>query len=428
MRRQLQKGSGMMILVVGLSALSVLSVGILSQRGLELFRRSAGAYSEWEVNLANQRALSLGGYFVAHNLVLCREEGWKDLSEKEKCRWGGNFHQKKIAPEDFNILSVNNDAEGALVLTLRSSEEGWGAYETQLRLSLVNWSQDPALRSVVGEVPVQNAYADDDRYMVMMVAATDLLLPDKRTKQVVKMGALRRPIASPNIQILMGGDRGTCLFECVSGDVLAPYPDCRGPLETPKDMGHAAVNVRVTNNGPGAMYRLAYERITTYNPEVYPARPPERQLVDVMSQREVFMPGEKVDTEVERKCYAPKQVQTTVNATNVVSGGFNSPQGDVTVASSLRNLSSESFDLNVARFNVDEAAKNPADFAKNYDPYNPQTYVPNDSPSILEPRRLGSEITTLHIDSPEETITTTTVQVNPRFGGRTGGDGRGGGN
>ncbi len=129
------------------------------------------------------------------------------------------------------------------------------------------------------------------------------------------------------------------------------------------------------------------------------------------------MPGEKIDREVERKCYPPVRVSNTVVQTQTEetegdwSGTTTSTSTSVTVASSFRALSSESFNLQAARFDPATAAANPS-FFQTYDPYNPTTYTKNTSNSEIEPKRMGSGLAAFEVTSPQETVTqteTTTV-------------------
>ncbi|WP_374073622.1 hypothetical protein [Bdellovibrio bacteriovorus] len=409
------RGVGVLPLVTGISVASVIVVAMVSQMGLDIFKRSSYAYTEWETNLGNQKALGLGGYLVAHNLILCREDGWRDLDSEVKCRWGGGYHSPRIEQSKYNISDVDYE-DGSLVLSILNSEPDKRSYTTKLKVNLVDWSKQSSFRSMVGEIPVWNALADDDRFMVVMTASTDFFVSDQQKKTVSKSGALRRPIGTPNVQILSNTGKESCIFECEAGNVHSKNPECRGPLGVPESGGNAMIGVRISNLGPGAIYKLKYERTTTYDQTTYPGRTPDVVLVDVMGQQEVFMPGEKLDSEIERKCYNPIRTFQTQTTSQVATGtqATTTTSTSVTVASSFRPLSSEKFDISVSRFDPNQALD--PNFNKTYNPYDAGTYKPNTSLSVIEPRRIGTELPEIEVSSPQESITqtTTTVVVRPR--------------
>lgn len=416
------RGVGVLPLVAGISVASIITVAMVSQMGLEGFKRSTFAYTEWETNLGNQKALGLGGYFVAHNLVLCREDGWRDLAEGVKCRWGGGYHNPRIGESKYNIKSIEYE-NGDLVLSILNSEKNQKSYITKLKVNLVDWSKQASFRPMVGEIPVWNALSDDDKFMVLMTASTDLQIAEGKNKTVTKSGAIRRPIGTPNVQIQYNTGRESCIFECEAGSTLSPNPECRGPLGVPKAGGSATLGVRISNLGPGALYKLKYERTTTFNQDIYPGRAPETTLVDAMGKQEVFMPGERLDTEIERKCYNPVRTFTTQNVQQVTTGNVGATtttsSTSVTVASTFRALSSEHFNVSASRFDPTEATRDLAGFSKRYNPYDSKTYRPNTTLSDIEPKRLGTQLPTIEVSSPQETVdqttTTTTVVVRPRF-------------
>lgn len=410
-------GAGILPMVAGISVISVLGVAAMSQMGLDIFRRSSYAYSEWETNLGNQKALGLGGYFVAHNLVLCREDGWEDLGSNKKCRWGGGYHTPRIPESKYNIKSVRHE-DDVLVLVVENKDDNKKVYTTELKMDLVDWSKQSSFRSLVGEIPFINSLSDDDRFMVVMTAVTQFMGTDGRAKEVSKSGAIRRPIGTPDVQVISNTGRESCIFECEAGSVLTNNPECRGPLGAPQDGASAMIGVRITNLGPGAIYKLKYERTTTYNSEIYPNREKDVMLVDAMGKQEVFMPGEKLNAEVERKCYSPVRVFQTQRVSREVEGdsASSSTSTSVTVASSFKSLSYEKFDISVSRYSPMEATK--PQFRNTYNPYVASTFVKNPTLSVIEPKRLGVQLPEIEVTSPQESVTetttVTTMVVRPR--------------
>lgn len=411
-----------MAMVMGLSVFVVASALMVSELNLVSFKDSSKRFVSWQLDLENKKALSLAGYFVAHNLVLCREGGWKELGRDVKCRWGGTFHNPPVDQNKFGIKSVNIE-DRTLVLTLSNTSED-KSYNTKLSFTLANWSEDASFRGIVGEIPTWNAIVDDDRFVVFMSAVTKIAGTDY---EAASHGAVRRPIATPNLIIANTTGRESCVFDCISGSVLNPYPECRGPLGVPPGGNTTPFTVRVTNLGPGAVYKLKYERTTAYEKTAYPNKPDEVAMVDVLPFDEVLMPGGEVLTDLQKKCFAPIRRYTTETRTVTDTTGTTSSHVEVNLASSFRKLSSEYFGLSTSRFKESDAAR--PGFMKSYNPYDPRTFTPNPSKSELEPKRAGVNTPTLEVSGTSEIITETTVVVRPRnerFSQGGDGDGDGG--
>lgn len=426
-------GVGLLPVVLGLSAVSVGTVAIVSQMGLSSLKRSVSALSEWETNLFNQKALTLGGYFVAHNLVLCKEDGWAahgGTAGPIRCIWGGNLHEPKITSESFDVLNYKHNSNGGLELEIENTDNLGKTVITKLELQLIDWTKNPSFRTMVGTIPAWNGLADDDQFLVTMKAVTMLAVDSTTSKPILKVGAIRRPLGTPDLQILSAGG-SVCTFECDAGDTLSPHPECRGPLVVPPAGAAAKVTARMTNFGPGALYKLKYMRTTAFDQAVYPGRPEQVEVIDALEGQEVIMPGQVISRDLPRICFSPirnfmttsiEQEATGLQATATVNTV-------VSVASAFRNLSRERFDISVSRFDPQEMVDNPT-FASTYDPFNPATYTPNLTQSVIEPKRIGVELPAFEVQSPQEIITetTTTVVVRPRpievwGGGDGGGDG-----
>lgn len=419
-----RRGIGVLPMVLGLSVASVITATIISQMSLESFRKAAAGYSEWETNLANQKALSIGAFLVAHNMILCRQDGWKENGNPEqKCRWGGNLLPKPIEKSSFGIRSEKYDSNNEYVLSMRNEGPYGDQIDTVLKLKLVKWADDANLRNIVGEIPIYSAYSDDDEYMVLLTASSDMAVGENNRKTITKMGAIRRPMPTPNIQVITTG-RETCLFQCDYGAVLTPNPECRGELKSPASGGNAAVTVRIKNLGPGAMYQLQYERTTEYNRSVV-NRAPKVGYVNAMNQTEVFLPGQTYESELERECYSPI-VTNSQTITEVTVGNREDEGTRVVTTTSLRNLSKEYFRIKVAKFDV-EKAQTIENFNTTYNPRDASTYPKNESQSLIEPKRLGVELPTVEVDSPQETRTSQTVITRARVETGFSGDGDGDG-
>lgn len=413
-------GVGLLPVVLGLSAVSVATVAVVSQMGLSSLRRSVSALSEWETNLFNQKALSLGGYFIAHNLVLCREDGWAahgGNSSPIKCIWGGDMHEPRITTSSFDVNSVRHNSLGGLELEVENTDAVGKTVLTKLEFQLIDWTQNPSFRTLVGTIPAWNGLADDDNFMVTMSATTMLSLDSQNAKPILKVGAIRRPLGTPDLQVLSNAGGSVCTFECEAGDTLSPHPECRGPLQVPPGGASATVTARMTNFGPGAIYKLRYVRTTAFDQSVYPGRPEQVEVVDAMNGREVIMPGQVVSRDLPRLCFSPIRNFMTTSVEQVATGeqATTTVNTEVSVASSFRNLSRERFEVSVSRFEPSQMLD--ANFVVQYDPFNPATYQPNLTQSIIEPKRLGAELPAFEVESPQEIIneTTTTVVVRPRL-------------
>lgn len=407
-----RRGLGVLPMVLGLSVASVITATIISQMSLDAFRKAAAGYSEWETNLANQKALSIGAFLVAHNMILCREGGWvENANRDQKCRWGGARLTKPVEPSAFDITSQRYNEKNEYELNLVNRNPEGGKIDTRLTVKLVKWSDDESLRNIVGEIPLHSAFSDDDEFMVLMTASSDLQLGEDKRKTITKLGAIRRPMPTPNLQVITTG-RETCIFECASGGTLTPNPECRGALLAP-DGGDTEVSVRIKNLGPGALFGLKYERITSFSQDSFPGRANESDEVNVMGDSEAFLPGEVYDAKLVRKCYTPTAVRNTASVDQITARDANGNVTNVVVTSSLRNLSRESFDLSVSKFDPIAAVKDPQ-FQEKYNPRDTSTFVKNPTRSSIEPKRLGVELTDVVVDSPRETVTTTTLVVRER--------------
>jgi hypothetical protein len=439
--RKLSQAGSSLVLAMGLSTVAVIGSYFAYNSVLQLEQMTHSESNSWEVDLINKKALTLAGYFVSNNLVLCREEGWRNNSTNKKCKWGGayqpEFNGKTISRSDFGIQDKtdNYDGDGFLVMEV-VTPLGKEDVTVELSFQLVNWENDPTVRNLIGEIPAGNALADADYFAVLVRAKSEFIDQTGQEAVATTMGFIRRPLANPMMTVTQSP---RCDFSCVVGVSDNPFPECRGPREVPA-ISNSAVTMQIKNDGPGVIYRLAYARDTIYNPAFYPGETTRTDTVEMigaknnLQQPEVLMPGDSFTYVDSIPCLQPITVRrppTYSSQTVEVDGpGGTQTIRRETLTTTYEKVLSYFYNLNVARFTVDALGDNA--FLQSY-PEVPLQYQRKVN-SVIEPRKTGgfqvpgevsSEVQVDTIETSIQRIIRVRREPPPTFD--SGGDGGGGG-
>ena len=171
-----KRGSAAIILSLMVSG-AVLSTIFHSQKNIDWFLSTTkSSLQDWEKALTAKYAFTLGGYLVANNLILCKEDGWGD--EKGLCQWKPKANEEEEeakkkktkeeepSPAKFGLTeetiktvngkktlsytgkitgTIKDDLKGS---TLRRAED----IKYSISFDLINW-KDSAIKNIMGEIP-----------------------------------------------------------------------------------------------------------------------------------------------------------------------------------------------------------------------------------------------------------------------------------
>lgn len=372
------------ISVLGLVAFIAIAGGALLGVGTDIFRLSVADGREQDARLANQRALALGQFLVANNLILCRQEGWRSNTDRrQKCRWGGNLSNAKITAAKYK-LEKPRVVDGKLAfdsLMAIDNTNQVSVIRTELSFDLVDWSADALSRDMIGFIPNENSILDDDRFIVVINAKTLFRTPSGTQRTARLASGLRRPLPTPSIEIV---GQPICAYACQSGTTENAASECRGPVEQPK-IAPAPLDVRIRNLGPGAVYRLAYQRETTYLPAYaqFFGKPPVQAptVYDALAavNRDVILPGEDIPLSKDNvNCPNPGLITVT------------DPTSAVPMSIMQVPLFTYNYQLSVSPYQP-ELYDDPV-FMASYDPFKLTADKKNQTISDLEPKRSTASI------------------------------------
>lgn len=401
-------------MVLGTAGL-VSSVAVM-QMGLDISQLSSREVTYWHAQHANQRALTLGGYFVVNNLVACRQAGW-GAAALTKCRWGGDLRDStaeslgqasgspSIAKSEFPIID-EGVKDGAYYIKIRSKFDQVST-ETTLIYDIVDWSTNQQMRELIGMIPNSASSADDDMMMVLLRASTPYRAVDgEQLTDLVTTTGIRRPLGTPVLDV-MGSP--FCNFSCQAGVTEDPNPDCRSS-QTVREGTRASVPLRVLNLGPGIIYDLAYEKLVRFNDVYYGNKPDLREAVNIMTGKSFMLPGTTIEHVDVMECPNPSSFQVRNLA---------SESDRVTQNTSYETIFNYGYELNIARYG-------PQPNWNTYDPFNKATYTPNQTLSKIEPKKSSGIL--LPPDRPAWTqIPAPPPPQPPASSGDGDGDGDGGG-
>ena len=346
------KGSAAVLMALVVSG-SVATVIFVSQNTLTQFMSARSKRTaNWQMDLAVQYGLHLGGYLVANNVILCREGGWSAVDSL--CRWTHDTGKNVPSPSDYDLTD-----ETAIVVAERSRKqlryngtkdiEGQ-EYSYQLFFDLVNW-KDARMSSLMGEVPdtlcrntdlqvVEGRCDQPDQAHCKNTGGIDI--PDTHCEYIANMdqdmtivllkvvvldennnpigspkyAGIRRPLAAITLEVVTPPK---CDLSCTSS-FGGFFPECRSSpaAESGVQTGMSSMRLRVRNQGPGAIYALSLLRIdkSIHSPLciendsdcIYMVTPDLLKSED----KEVFFPGEILIFEDSVDCSQETIVQKIV--------------------------------------------------------------------------------------------------------------------
>ena len=294
-----QKGSAAIILSLIVSG-SILSTIFLSQESVNsfLFAESEKA-EDWEYNFAAKNGLILGAYFISNNLILCKEGGWDNYDAL--CKWNESSSKQLSDFTGLNNEPVVKTKDGKKVLTIKSKVRGdiinnpvndGTDIEYEMVFDLIDW-KDSSAANLIGEIPTgvcrnsdmtMNNYGSctsmdqvqckdsddndipntvceqisgmDQDYTIVLISITTPL--NDTTKERTLYAGIRRPFAMPLVEIEEPGP--ICQLSCASANNAVALAECRGPFIPGVSDTLSVIRVKVTNQGPGAMYGLSLMR------------------------------------------------------------------------------------------------------------------------------------------------------------------------
>lgn len=340
--------------------------------------------NEDSARIAGEKIRALSGYLITNNLMLCRNEGWVDISGAPKCKWGGVYHQPTIDEGEFGLTKRRYE-KGVLKYDLTVDVDGVSV-ASELSFDLVDWRTNKEVMSLVGEIPNLNSRVDDDSFLVIINVESPYFSPSSNTMKVARIvGALRRPQGMP--MLLVTGN-SSCQSTCVAGEDQNPHLECRGPHEIP-EKSVSTTQVRVKNLGPGPLYNLQYHKTISFADIV--GEKDQHAFVNIMQADQVFMPDRELlvpDTVV---CMQPKKTVRTVTVRRRGSrrgrnrGGTTTTQ--TTVNSHQEQLAKVQYNISVSPYEPSEANK--SGFWSGYNRNKTASFKKNTTLASIEPKRYG---------------------------------------
>lgn len=217
---------------------------------------------EREASLDAQKLLTAAGFMVANNLVVCKENGF---ARGNRCQWHSGSLSKVFKPSDFGLKEPTSAKEFIRFKVDVGNEAFLSGSDSRLDsgsvvFSLVDQNQEKNLSRFIGTKDNRLAVIDKDRSFIK--AAVDLEYEIRGKKVVSKsVSYFRRPIPIVTTQVKSDP---VCTGRCSATVSANGSPACRG--QTTAGPGTKVdILVKTTNNGPGVLYDLAYEREICFN-------------------------------------------------------------------------------------------------------------------------------------------------------------------
>ncbi len=293
------KGSAAILMALVVSG-SVATVIFVSQNTLTQFMSARSKRTvNWQMDLAVQYGLHLGGYLVANNVILCREGGWRALGDTGPlCKWTDAKEKGIPSPSDYDLTDktavvVGEQSRKQLRYNGTKDIEGQ-EYSYQLFFDLVNW-KDARMSSLMGEVPdtlcrntklqvveglcdqadqehckkpggadIKGTHceyiANMDQDMTIVLLKVVILDEDENPVGSPKYAGIRRPLAAITLEV---ATPPKCELSCASG-FGGLFPECRSSPTAESagiKTGVSSMELRVHNQGPGAIYALSLLRM-----------------------------------------------------------------------------------------------------------------------------------------------------------------------
>lgn len=398
-----QRGFSLVGAIAIAGVLAVVSVGLFRTISTKQ-KIVANEIERYKAEEGARKAVALGSYMVAVNLVGCREGGWVD-NKGNKCRWMGNFFNPGIERSSYSLTmeEVSGDSLSYVINDLPLSDGK--KIKGELRFRLVEWAEPS--NGMVGKylpaIGFEQSKADDDRWMILVEAE----IPLKDFKAVAAVG-VRRPLGIPSLRMME--DPGACTAQCISGTSQNPDPECRGPQEIPEETTSQGT-YQIVNNGPGSLYNLTFEKQVNFLPEFFPSRARDKKLREVSTfnviqqdataaSEQVMVPLGSVLNRVDSFPCVPPQIR---------AGGRRRGGG---LSVHQEAFATANYNLSVAPWNPKFLGRTEGS-VPGYDMNKSATYPEkeaNPTVSSIEPKRLGKP---LKIDDLVDLSTSVTIYYVP---------------
>ncbi len=291
--------------ISALGALALMGIITGTQQIMQGFVASkADHHLKVKYDSATKWAINLSAYLITNNLILCRKTDW-DTTNNNKCKWNLSAPLPYNTPADFQ-LSNETFSGGKLSYDLSTPDEVDFNLTEDIKVvfDLVDWDASGELKKVIGDIPggvcrnnttkavektctasssitactadtdcttdpnlnkcvsgfcsccdasIQNFEAIsnvDQDYDVVLV---EVIAGENTANQMKDYVGIRRPLSR---LILNFEESPKCALKCDVGSVASLSASCRSALKTDS----ATVEVKVFNQGPGALYDLSLLR------------------------------------------------------------------------------------------------------------------------------------------------------------------------
>ena len=351
--------------MVGYSlVMSVVAMAVaygISTISIDRLKTTGNILTGTKSEMALREALAVGSYLVGHGLILCKEDGWSQLKENERCLWGGDrWPNEQYTLEQLRLSRVGYSEEGEYILELNIDEtrlkDARGANKIRMIFDISRWRNDAddsrgdanPVNNNIAEImgDIEHNMADKDDYVVTIRTELDTVDSNGNDKTIKMNGLLRRPASSINISMR---ESAVCNSVCLPGQTENPSPQCMSDFRVP-DESNVTVALEIQNPGPGPVFQADYQRFIDFNNR-FTSRNSESARKDFFGSREVLMPGEKFTASDEIPCYVPQTVNRTVqnNVTQFSSSGSGTSQTSSTSVSQHQdNMANLYYDIESA--------------------------------------------------------------------------------
>ena len=359
------RGASAIILSVMVSG-SVLATIFYNQQSMQwALSTQASHQEEWSHDFIKKYGTILGAYLVSNNLILCKEKGWSDDKNAPLCKWNNlpkptteeenpTENQNNLQPSDFNLsaesIKVINGTQ-VLKFTARLQEDTINVGKEvvfDITFDLVNW-KNSAIKSLIGDIPnsicrdtatyrlkpegycpsltssdtslhkpckesadpsarnIHNSRCEfiapvDQDYHIVLVTVQ---LEGGELEDLAYSG-IRRPLSYLAVTM---NERPECSQACLSPATPNDHPGCRGDFQPVSGDSQTSFNVKVTNKGPGVLYRLSLLRTDTYLHEDGTPKPPPKYIIieDVLRRakegaKKALLPGQSITFQDTLEC------------------------------------------------------------------------------------------------------------------------------
>jgi hypothetical protein len=263
-----QKGSALALSILVLGSAVAGSMYIYKKFN-KLEQQAASRIKDLRIIPIREKISRLGGFLIASNFILCKSNTWTNGQEEMSCGWNrvnSEGSDKDYGPEDFGLTAIGEGLEDGYLKFSVKAEELFSENKGLLK-NKNSWikfklrSKDELQTSLDGE----NSINDQDQFLIEMQGQIEYAGENGKSQIAQLKTVFRRPIAVPHIALTAS----SCVERCDVSISENPSPACRSPHYTdPETM--TTVDGTIKNLGPGALYKLGYERSMVYAPGVSP--------------------------------------------------------------------------------------------------------------------------------------------------------------